>query len=121
MTKEELLKLDEQLSAREKEIIDQLKSAGAVVNPSVKGDYEPAMPNYGDTYDDSINESTDLDRNVPMINQLEGELEQIRDTRAKIKAGSYGTCSNCGNAIIADRLRALPTAALCMNCSQQEH
>ena len=51
-------------------------------------------------------------------------LEGARDTVAaaeraveRHRAGSYGRCSRCGEAIPAERLEALPEAVTCVSCS----
>ena len=48
------------------------------------------------------------------------ELEELRRIDAalqRIEDGSYGTCAKCGDPIAEDRLRAVPTAALCRACA----
>lgn len=52
---------------------------------------------------------------------LSHELVRLRDidaALARIKAGTYGTCIDCGEAIPAARLNALPTALSCVKCQQ---
>ena len=44
------------------------------------------------------------------VKEIDQALERIDD-------GSYGLCESCGQAIPAERLRALPWAALCVPCS----
>jgi DnaK suppressor protein len=40
----------------------------------------------------------------------------------RIKAGTYGVCMECGQAISKARLEAVPTATLCIACkSKKEH
>lgn len=49
----------------------------------------------------------------------ESLARQLTDTNAAIKsidAGTYGTCSSCGNAIPPARLEARPSALLCVSC-----
>ena len=38
---------------------------------------------------------------------------------AKIDGGTYGLCDDCGVAIGADRLRALPAASRCVDCARR--
>lgn len=45
------------------------------------------------------------------------EIEAIQATLARIEYGTYGVCTNCGVAIHAGRLEAMPTAALCIECA----
>ena len=45
------------------------------------------------------------------------EAQAIHAALARIEAGNYGECSNCGAEIPAARLRAVPTATRCVNCA----
>ncbi len=45
-------------------------------------------------------------------------LGEIDAALARIDAGTYGTCTNCGNAIAVGRLEAQPWAALCIDCAR---
>ena len=45
------------------------------------------------------------------------EIEAIDAALARIRTGSYGVCISCGKAIALPRLRALPTAAFCVDCA----
>ena len=46
------------------------------------------------------------------------EVEEIRGALVRIEAGSYGTCTGCGEAIDVRRLEALPTTRTCIACAQ---
>ncbi len=43
-------------------------------------------------------------------------LTNIDDALGRIDAGQYGSCVECAGAITAERLRALPFAARCLEC-----
>lgn len=45
------------------------------------------------------------------------EVHQLRDALRRIDSGSYGTCSNCGQPIGAERLAAVPSAVTCIGCA----
>lgn len=45
------------------------------------------------------------------------ELRQIDAALARVEAGTYGTCLNCGDPISAERLAVLPAAPLCKTCA----
>ena len=63
-----------------------------------------------------------LDREVD--ESLEDNAEQlVREIDlaiGRIDAGTYGTCSRCGQAIPEDRLDAVPYAVLCVTCKRLE-
>ena len=43
-------------------------------------------------------------------------IKKINEMLAKIDAGEYGYCDNCGVEIGLNRLEARPTATLCIDC-----
>ena len=45
------------------------------------------------------------------------ELAAIRKALARLEAGSYETCTDCGNKIRPERLAALPETAICASCA----
>ena len=51
--------------------------------------------------------------------QQQKPLADIDTALARIEAGSYGICANCGGPIEAERLRAVPTAELCAACADK--
>ena len=46
------------------------------------------------------------------------ELAQINRALAKLDAGTYGVCSQCGKPIDARRLQALPYSDRCITCAE---
>lgn len=54
---------------------------------------------------------TALDRDAFVLGQIRSALERIR-------AGTYGTCLNCGDEIAPARLAAVPWAGFCIRCQE---
>ena len=51
--------------------------------------------------------------------QMKAEtLNKINDALARLDAGEYGYCYECGEEIAEKRLRALPFAVRCKNCEE---
>lgn len=68
-------------------------------------------------HDDKAIEMED-DASLQAQNQLVvQEINAIEDALQRIALGTYGTCVSCGKAIAAQRLEALPEAALCRTCA----
>jgi DnaK suppressor protein len=47
-------------------------------------------------------------------------LTAIDEALARIEAGTYGVCVNCGAQIAPERLEAMPWATLCIDCKRKE-
>jgi DnaK suppressor protein len=47
-------------------------------------------------------------------------LQKIEASLAKIEAGTFGTCVQCGEDIGLKRLEARPVASLCIDCKSQQ-
>ena len=44
------------------------------------------------------------------------KLQQIEDALVRMNEGTYGRCTQCNGPIAQERLEALPSATLCMEC-----
>jgi RNA polymerase-binding protein DksA len=53
------------------------------------------------------------DRSLREIGEIHAALQRMID-------GAYGKCLDCGRAIPVERLRAVPTAAFCVECAREE-
>lgn len=69
---------------------------------------------------DFAEQAVELENDETMV-ALEDELyEQLRavdDALARLEAGTYGQCTECGEQIAAERLEALPAASHCIDCA----
>jgi RNA polymerase-binding transcription factor DksA len=53
---------------------------------------------------------------------LRRELGEIEDALARLEAGTYGACLDCGDPVPAARLRVVPAATRCASCQEaREH
>lgn len=64
-------------------------------------------------------ELENLDALFAIDRETRMELRQINDAIERIDIGHYGFCSDCGAAIGAERLAALPYADTCIICAQR--
>jgi PIN domain nuclease of toxin-antitoxin system len=59
-------------------------------------------------------------RQLPDIHQ--DPFDRLLIALARIEKGSYGTCDDCGDAILFERLAASPAATRCLPCETRvEH
>jgi RNA polymerase-binding protein DksA len=65
--------------------------------------------------------SATLDREIDYtLEENSGHVLAALDAALKrIDDGTYGTCTNCGGEIPAERLEAYPWASLCIDCKRQ--
>src|SRR5438309_1405226 len=107
--KEELLKsFREQLQRERRALVD------------VNQQNDESLNAMSENRESELEEEGQQDRDSRILAQLD-EQEQARvreiDTALeRMDAGVYGTCTNCGNEISQDRLRAVPTTTLCERC-----
>jgi RNA polymerase-binding transcription factor len=68
---------------------------------------------------DSGTNLADADREEASIEILHAQQERVRDAIARVDAGTYGRCVDCGSELPDERLEARPDAARCVNCQQK--
>lgn len=55
---------------------------------------------------------------LSLMQSEEDTLTAIEEALQRIEAGTYGTCTECGEAIKKTRLNALPFTGLCIRCAE---
>jgi DnaK suppressor protein len=71
-------------------------------------------------YEEEVTLSDDKEYLSKLIEQQARGLGDINRALERILDGSYGKCVRCGNVIGKDRLEAIPTALLCLDCKREE-
>ncbi len=106
LTKEQLEKLEEQLTEEREVLAGKL----AHQNPNV---------DFGDDVDAGDEEADEAEAfaTVLGINQVEKEhLLDIEHALDKIRKGTYGKCEHCGQPISHEVLSVEPASRLCKTC-----
>jgi DnaK suppressor protein len=57
-------------------------------------------------------------RDLALRDRSDQQLELVEEALARLDAGTFGTCIQCGKPIAAERLEALPWAARCIDCQR---
>jgi RNA polymerase-binding protein DksA len=57
-------------------------------------------------------------RDLALRDSERAQLRQVEEALERLTAGSYGTCRSCSRPIAAERLEAIPWAALCIDCAR---
>ena len=69
---------------------------------------------------DTATETVDREIDYTLEEHDERTLTAIDGALARIDAGTYGVCVNCGAQIAPERLEAMPWATLCIDCKRKE-
>ena len=68
---------------------------------------------------DTATETYDRELDYSLEENSENVLAEIDAALKRIEDGTYGTCTNCGTQIPAERLEARPWATLCISCKRE--
>ena len=68
---------------------------------------------------DSGTNLADADREEASLEVLLGQQERVREALARLDAGTYGQCVDCGRDLPDERLDARPEAERCVDCQQK--
>jgi DnaK suppressor protein len=68
---------------------------------------------------DSGTNLADADREEAGLEVLRGQQERVRGALARLDAGTYGQCIDCGQDLPEERLDARPEAERCVDCQQK--
>lgn len=120
MTKKFLKEIEKKLKEEEASLTSEL---GNVLKPNSQpgaSATDAAFPSYGDGEDENAAEVATFDSNLALEGNLEQSLADVKRALSKIEAGTYGTCENCGKPIAQARLKAFPTARLCLQCKAKQ-
>jgi RNA polymerase-binding protein DksA len=101
----EVDRLRGEIETAESELADRLRDGGdgAGVDQAVAG-----------------TKTFEREHEMSLANNARDLWVQTQHALARIDAGTYGRCENCGNPIGKLRLQANPRATLCVSCKQRE-
>lgn len=109
-TKDPLFALRERLQKQRQEILDLYQQ-----------DLRAGQESADDGTEDIVDRANNAYNRELMFSLSDGERNmvlQIEEALKRMDAGSYGRCSNCGEAISVLRLEAVPYTRFCVNCQE---
>jgi RNA polymerase-binding transcription factor len=105
------------------ELAHQLRDRRAALLKQFFG-AEADLRTIGEDREPELEERAQEDGTARILARLdERTLREVADVDAALArmiAGTYGKCGNCGRGIPPRRLRAVPTTALCLDCAREE-
>ncbi len=115
MDKQQAIEFYNQLVAMRASLLEQVaEQRGGVV-----GRAEAASTHFGRPEDSRAQTATEKEVEFAIDAHEMQELAAIDAALARIDAGSYGECTDCGTRITAARLHAAPSAARCIHCQEK--
>jgi len=116
LSQAQLDQLVEQLNAERKALLQEVRAE--LENSGDQQRIELLNREPGDSGDESLATSL-ADFNLTMMDRQLTELRDIEAAFARVKAGEYGVCVDCGQDIEFPRLKAYPTAKRCLQCQEK--
>jgi DnaK suppressor protein len=95
--------------------VEQATSLRAEADSLVE-EMEPGDVQFDEESGEGGTVAVDRERDLALSAQALEAVEEIDHALAKVAAGTYGVCENCGALIPKNRLEALPFARLCITC-----
>jgi RNA polymerase-binding protein DksA len=110
--------LEELENALVKEKEELERDLGKIAKPvnAPAGDYETSFDDIGSGKEDNATEVDQYTQNLSVETTLEKKLQEVIAALGRMKDGTYGKCSNCGKDIPVERLKANPSATVCLDC-----
>ncbi|HET7610408.1 MAG TPA: TraR/DksA family transcriptional regulator [Rhodanobacteraceae bacterium] len=111
LTPEQIRYLSSLMDARFDREIREIRSVGE----RMRDERDEGVP--ADWVDVALANAT-LASDDAVVNQDVADVRDIIAARERLSAGTYGTCTDCGEAIAYERLLAYPTAKRCIHCQR---
>ena len=74
---------------------------------------------YDANFADSSQVTAERGEAEALATTLRETLAEVEHALAKLDAGTYGSCENCGKPIAPDRIEAMPAARFCIDCASK--
>ena len=116
LTRTQVSKLESKLDKLHESLLEQVRDA---LEKSENQQYVELIDRAPADSGDQATADALADLNLAIIDRHVQEIRDIEATRARIKGGGFGNCSDCGGEIGFERLLAYPTAKRCFVCQRQ--
>jgi DnaK suppressor protein len=108
-------KLRKQLEVRKTEIEDNVSYMADEIR-AIGIDQDDENGSLGNHIADDGSNVSEAERLVVISEDFQEILGQINAALERMEEGSYGICLRCGKPIAAERLKAFPYVAYCIEC-----
>jgi RNA polymerase-binding transcription factor DksA len=101
--------------AQERERLSELRHEYDSLREESEDDALHELSHYDQHQADTGTETFERERDLSVLEQIEGELADVEHALRRLDEGTYGTCEACGKAIPDERLDALPATRFCLD------
>jgi RNA polymerase-binding protein DksA len=115
-TSDELAEIRAELHSQARELSTEIVEADRSWSERQRDSGDSA----GDDQADAGSKTFEREHELSLAANSRDLLSQVERALARLDAGTYGRCENCGNPISKPRLQAFPRATLCLECKQRE-
>jgi len=109
---------DKVARARLEELLAELQRSAAVLQRDADRD-TGELSSFDQHPADSGTNLADADREEASLEVLLAQQERVKSALARLDAGTYGQCVDCGKDLPDERLEARPEAERCVDCQQK--
>jgi DnaK suppressor protein len=101
---------EDALRRKQQELVDSYERDKAAGNAQPDDGIQDLADKAASAYSKELNFSlSDAERN---------SLKLVEEALDRVKEGTFGACTNCGNTIGEKRLQAIPWTAYCIDCQE---
>lgn len=101
---------EDALRSKQQELLDSYERDKAAGNAQPDDGIQDLADKAASAYSKELNFSlSDGERN---------SLKLVEEALDRVREGTYGSCTNCGNTIGEKRLQAIPWTAYCIDCQE---
>lgn len=111
MTTVDIAGAEKALRDAREHLIHQLMELGAAESGDLRSDID-----FGGSFADAAAVTAERTEVLGVVDSLKAQLENVDRALAKVAAGTYGICEDCGEKIPAARLEARPESIRCVDC-----
>ncbi len=120
MEKEELEKLKAQLEVERAQIAEGINHIERDNLNRSQRDAAGDLSGYSFHMADMATDNFDREFSLDLASTEQAMLNRIDEALKKMNEGTYGICENCAKPISFKRLKAVPSAKLCIKCKEDE-
>ena len=110
------------LLTHERERLQGIREELGAVKDESQQDSMEELSSYDQHQADVATETFDREKDLSILDNIDGELADVEHALQRLDDGTYGTCEACGKPIDDARLEAMPAARFCVDDQvQAEH